>query len=438
MNEYIKREYRTYDNTTFSAYQLIDEYETITGVEDGDTVELTLDATTIINQNVGNYNYVLSLSENEKGIVVSLAMPSDSNNNANYKIKSVEGTFTVTKHVVEIGENGRRTILGEEAYVIFNDKSFGYNGTERQIFSEISDFYKDVVSVKSYVGGENGCSGNGAIHVKDKNDETAGYDITATFKLSDTINYEFKDGEDTLTAKLTITISGITEEAFQELLDKFVKFYVVDNSVSRDLTIVDLFGFDSRGYNGNSEFAKVVIVPYIEAIGVTSVNFNDQILYVKDGESYKLAEAFVNGTTYYEKSLLSTNVNYKFLDKSFVPLDTLTETYKDYTVKYAGGHNIVIEFIPIEGYSFVENVDNTVGIVLDINRINLTISVDSYVEYSDEVPEYNVDNGTGWISGESYGTYSTSVEDLKQYVKSSYVKELSNEQINFLKEQNFF
>jgi len=339
----------------------------------------------------------------ELGIVLSTTATSSSDvgeypitgtsDNANYAVTFVEGVYTITKLQIE---------LGLDATAKFEDNSFEYDGTEKQISVTIAEFYQPILSI-TYTGGEEGCAGNGAIHVRyNENEEVIGYDIVAKFTINQAYigNCEFvKDDDsndkDTLAAVLTIVINGISKEEFESLIEKFVVFSVVDNNVETVLTPDDDYVMThEREYDGNYEYAKVVVYTAVTENEVTTLN--DKISAII---TYKLND----------------------LESEKIDASTAYDYSAKYSVKDAYAHAVKVTFVPGNGYAFEAEVTPIYTINMPIARKALTITASSYVEYSDEAPEITVDEGTNaWIDGENYETYSTSAAALKGYVASTY------------------
>ena len=308
--------------------------------------------------------------------------------NGNYNVTFVNGTYTITKLQIE---------LGLDATAKFVDRSFPYDGTEKTISATIAEFYEDILSV-TYVGGENGCAGNGAIHVKyNEYEEVVGYEITATFTINNAYlqNCEFvKDGNDndinTLSAVLTITINGISKELFDELIRQFVVFSVVDGGNNNVLTpnANNAMSY-GRTYNGISEYAKVVV-------------------------------STTNGNVINDK--ISTYVTYKLDNLESVIINASADyDYSEYYVKNANVYVVTVTFVAAEGYAFEADVNPVFTITMTISRKELTIGASSYVEYSDDALAVTVDDGTnGWLEGEDYATYGTSADALKAYLSTTY------------------
>ena len=337
---------------------------------EGDNLGVVLHTTVTSQSNVGEYDITGTYD------------------NGNYNVVFVNGVYSVTKLQIE---------LGLDATAKFIDGSFPYDGTEKTISATIAQFYEDILSV-TYEGGEDGCSGNGAIHVKyNESEEVVGYEITATFTINNEYkqNCEFvKDGNDeyvnTLSAVLTITVNGISRELFEELVEQFVEFSVVDggNDIVLYPNANNAMSYD-RTYNGISEYAKVVV-------NTTNGNaINDKIsTYV----SYKL--------DLIESVVFDASGNYD---------------YSAFLVKDANAYVVTVTFAAAEGYAFAVDVNPVFTISMVISRKNLTIGATAYVEYSDLSLSITVDGGTnGWVEGENYTTYSTTDEGLSNYVISDY------------------
>jgi len=308
--------------------------------------------------------------------------------NENYIVTFVDGTYTITKKQIE---------LGLDATAKFNDGSFPYDGSEKTISVTINEFYTEILSV-TYSGGEAGCNGNGAIHVLFNDDnEVIGYTITALFAIDEEYldKCEFvKDGDDqdvnTLSATLTITIHGITEAEFLELIDAFATFSVVDGEIEHVLTPVNNAMAYAKTYDAISEYAKVVVA-------LTANNAaNDK---------------------------LSVVVTYKLDDAESVAINAAEAfDYSGYAVKNANVYVVTVTFAAGSGYAFEAEVDPVFTITMTIAKKALTICADATVAYSDEAPEVTIDQGTNaWVTGESYSTYG--IEDINSWnylVKSTY------------------
>ena len=308
--------------------------------------------------------------------------------NENYVVTFVNGTYTITKKQIE---------LGLDATAKFLDGSFAYDATEKTISALIDDYYANILAV-SYSGGESGCNGNGAIHVRfNEEDEVIGYVITALFTIDDEFaqKCEFvKDDNDddinTLSATLTITINGITEEQFADLIAQFVTFSVVDGETEHGLTPVDNAMAYGRTYDAVSMYAKVVVS--LEEDDVV----NDKI---------------------------SATVSYKLDDLESVAFDASeTFDYATYAVKNAGVYTVTVTFAAGSGYAFEAEVDPTFTITMTIAKKALTIGADATVSYLDEAPAVTIDEGAdAWVEGESYLTYGIEdVQSLAYLVNSTY------------------
>ena len=334
-----------------------------------------------------NLNITLSTAATNQSDVGEYAI-TGTFDNGNYKVTFVNGTYTITKLQIE---------LGLDATAKFVDGSFPYDGTEKTISATIAEFYEDILSV-TYVGGENGCAENGAIHVKyDAEGEVVGYEITATFTINNAYlqNCEFvKDGNDndinTLSAVLTITINGISKELFDELVGQFVVFSVVDGENNNVLTpnANNAMSY-GRTYNGISEYAKVVV-------------------------------STTNGNVINDK--ISTYVTYKLDNLESVIINASADyDYSEYYVKNANVYVVTVTFVAAEGYAFAADVNPVFTITMTIERKALVIGASSYVEYSDDALTVTVDDGTnGWIESEDYATYGTSADALKAYLSTTY------------------
>ena len=339
--------------------------------------------------------------DDELNIALSTEATSESNvghyaitgtfDHGNYNVTFVNGDYEITKKQIE---------LGLDATAKFNDNSFAYDGTEKTISAVIAEFYQDILSV-SYSGGEDGCSGNGAINVLfNENNEVTGYTITALFTINEAYlqNCEFvKDGDDndinTLTAVLTITINGITKAQFEELISTFVEFSVVDGETKHVLTPdEDNAMLYDKIYDAIAEYAKVVV----------SLEKND----VKNDK-------------------ISPVVTYK-LDglESVVFNASLDFDYGDYTVKNANVYVVTITFVAGNGYAFEADVDPVFTITMIIEKKALTIHADAEVSYLDEAPVITIDEGTNaWVDGENYQTYG--IDDIQHFaylVQTSYAQ----------------
>ena len=310
--------------------------------------------------------------------------------NDNYTVTFVDGGYTITKKQIE---------LGLDATAKFLDDSFAYDGTEKTISVIINEFYADILSV-SYSGGEQGCSGNGAIHVLFNEDsEVIGYTITALFAITQDYlgKCEFvtdanEDAINSLTATLTITIHGITEAEFLELVDTFVTFAVMDGETEHVLTPVGNAMAYGKTYDAVAEYAKVVVG--LEANEV----INDK---------------------------LSALVTYKLDDQESVVFNASEAfDYSDYEVINANVYVVTITFAAGSGYAFEAEVDPVYTITMTISKQALTISATATVAYSDEAPVVTIDEGSNaWVNGESYVTYGVEdVQTLAYLVKSSYVQ----------------
>ena len=310
--------------------------------------------------------------------------------NANYKVIIVNGNYEITKKQIE---------LGLDATAKFNDNSFAYDGTEKTISATIAAFYEDILSV-SYSGGEDGCSGNGAINVLfNEDNEVIGYTITARFTINEGYiqNCEFvKDGNDndidTLSAVLTITINGITKAQFEALVAQFVEFSVVDGETNHIL-VPDVDNAMAYGkiYDAITEYAKVVVS--LEKDNVK----NDKI---------------------------SAIVNYKLNNLESVEFNAANDfNYSNYKVKNANVYDVKITFVAGKGYAFEAEVNPVYTITMTIAKHALTINASASVSYLDEAPEITIDNGTdAWVAGENYATYD--IEDIQSYanlVHTTYV-----------------
>lgn len=309
--------------------------------------------------------------------------------NGNYNVTIVNGNYAITKKQVELGLDATAKFIGN---------SFAYDGTEKTISVTIANFYQDILSV-SYTGGEDGCQGNGAVHViYNENNEVTGYTITALFTINNAYvqNCEFvKDGNNnsinTLSAVLTITINGITKAQFEELISQFVEFSVVDGATNHVLVPVDNAMAYDKGYDAISEYAKVVVL--LEKNNVT----NDKI---------------------------SAIVTYKLNSLESVEFNAASDfNYSAYTVKNAGVYIVNITFVAGSGYAFEAEVNPVYTVTMTIEKKALTINASADVAYNDEAPEITIDGGTnGWIEGESYSTYD--IDDIQHYsylVHTSYV-----------------
>ncbi len=309
-------------------------------------------------------------------------------NNDNYVVTFVDGTYTITKKQIE---------LGLDATAKFTDGSFAYDATEKTISVVIDDYYADILRV-SYSGGETGCSGNGAVHVRfNEDDEVIGYAITALFTIDDEYlqKCEFvKDDNDapvnSLAATLTITINGITEEQFAELIAQFVTFSVVDGETEHGLTPVDNAMAYGRTYNAVSMCAKVVVG--LEENDVVNDKISATVTYKLDA----LESVQFNAAEAYD--------------------------YGDFAVKNANVYVVTVTFVSGSGYAFEAEVDPTFTITMTIAKEALTIGADATVSYLDEEPAVTIDEGAdAWVEGESYSTYGIEdVQSLAYLVNSTY------------------
>ena len=342
-------QYRSFDNATFAAYLSEEGYVTISNLVENESVTVALDAANIFAANVGNYAYGLS---GGNVILVSLT------ESPNYTIDSVSGTFTIIAKVIDL-----------DAAATFEDGSFEYDGNEKTI----SATYPIIMTV-SYNGGEDGCAGNGAIHVGE-------YEITATFSLR-SANYVFLNGDNTLTATLTITTNGLSQEEVDELVETFATFYAVDNGNETVLTITNKTGAYAKTYDAQAAYIGVVVA---------------------------------------NNEKLSQQVDYKVGSADFTRLAAVLSNFETFAQTNANTYVVKIQFLPGDGYAFQDGVDAEYTITLTINRQALTITATSEVQYGDETATITVDNGTNaWIGNENYATYGTSAEDLVAYVVSTY------------------
>nr|MBO4517798.1 hypothetical protein [Clostridia bacterium] len=371
---YRSEQYKLFDNGNFADYLEEQGYLTVSNLVSNETVEVTLNATNILNANVGNYGYAVS---GDNVILVGLT------DSPNYAIGTISGTFEIIPKEIVIGTDAT-----------FTDGSFKYDGTEKTISVSIDADYVSVLSVV-YNGGESGCSKNGAINVLYNNDhEVIGYTITATFSL-ESQNYAFKDDINSLTATLTITESALTQAQVDELVHDYVVFYAVDNATANTfvyavdgaenpLKIVNRAGWYAKTYDKNSAYIGVI------------VNTENQ-------------------------SKLSANVLYKDgAELATEKAATALNNFAGYAKTNAGDYVVIITVQPATGYAFASGVTGAYTITLKINRAALTITATSEVQYGeDEI--VTVDNGAdAWISGENYATYSTTANALKSYVLSTY------------------
>ena len=332
-------------------------------------------------------NIVLSTTATSDSVADDYSI-TGSYDNANYTVTFIDALYTITKKQIE---------LGLDATAKFLDGSFPYDGGEKTISATINAFYSEILSV-SYSGGEEGCKGNGAIHVRFNDDnEVIGYTITALFSISEEYlsKVEFiKDGNDedinTLTAVLTITINGITRAQFEQLVATYVEFSVVDGETAHVLVPENNAMTYDKTYNLIAEYAKVVVS--LEEDNVV----NDKI------------SAFV---TYKLDELESIVFN---ASEAF--------DYADYAVTNANVYVVTITFAPGNGYAFAADVDPVFTITMTIAKKALTITADATVSYSDAAPVVTIDQGTNaWVEGESYETYG--IDDIQGFaslVKATY------------------
>nr|MBO4517863.1 hypothetical protein [Clostridia bacterium] len=336
-----------------------------------------------------NLNIVLSTAATSQSNVGNYTITGTYDND-NYNVTIVNGNYEITKKQIE---------LGLDATAKFNDGSFTYDGSEKTISATIAEFYQDILSV-SYTGGEDGCSGNGAINVLfNEDNEVIGYTITAHFTINAGYiqNCEFvKDGNDedidTLSAVLTITINGITKAQFEDLIAQFVEFSVVDGETDHILVPVNNAMSYDKVYDAISEYAKVVVS--LENNSVKNDKISATVIYKLDG----LESIDFNAANSFD--------------------------YSNYRVKNANVYVVSITFVAGRGYAFEAEVNPTYTITMTIQKKALTINASASVAYLDDMPEITIDDGTdAWVEGENYATYG--IDDIQGYtslIETSYDK----------------
>ncbi|MBR0189632.1 MAG: hypothetical protein IJQ23_04535, partial [Clostridia bacterium] len=93
-----EKQYKTFDNSTFAGYLTENDYCTITGLVGEETLTVSLDATNILNANVGTYVYSVN---GDNTVLVTLANGANGGLVSNYSA-TITGTFKIKQKEIDI------------------------------------------------------------------------------------------------------------------------------------------------------------------------------------------------------------------------------------------------------------------------------------------------------------------------------------------------